>query len=1287
MFGQLYPSGPQTLYADLLKPVTLASENDYGLAIYSSQPIGIPGGDWGTGMLGLTQFEDMNPRYNPYSIPIGVKLMEGERKRPITATGCLDDSQFRQPGQTDYAFCALIETYQRQPPNNRNPQVTSLTNVTRYSGVIVTQNNITVKTDYGVGYPITYMEGYVQSSTNAGAFVYPPLGLRATPFFYRSAKRSIFADASDLLYPNMSIPIDKTGIVITTPRNQSNLFWTNVSIDSTIGQRGETGTIKTYFSSFHIYPRSELEDVITECNVPIGFEYKQDMFQCPSDAAPVSFGDMDLNDLDPVGLDPQNNRLPPNLISFRFFIPYTPDTTIYQLTYYTYANPVAIIHMRLGLFSTNTSYVASFSALPQYQLIEETEEIELVNVDDTTIIANLKTPQKLIQNKTYAIGVWSDTLLYGPQAQWGENAAGANLPYNTIGEDGQFPKQILALGGQTGVQPMAAVGCVAKERLITVPWCATFGHYFETDRGWMLDRHEYTGTLWGLSTLYHNEWGSYHIMTAGNGTYQETLQRVEDPPDPTYWRAKQAEDVKAGRRHADGRPVGRGFSNGRAGGIWSRPCTARCTRLLRRPACIFCVIACRLPLLCCMCLSRRALHRNLNNFVTQSQDFIYVESKSGLSVDVNGFTMVLNIENEWEQVVFAVTINAIQNRGSPVYTLQEAGWYNSGYEMHIVVNNASAPAPECPLAVEDVAWNLVFLDVEPFTFPFITACTGMAQMQSTYGDNRVADYVDDYEGHTLKKGIVYTYNFTAKAGNVIRQISIDILNNTHLDMWVNAYLGIYGADGTLLSEAVPINFLEPWDMMVVSDMDPVYVKEDGLFYVAITFDHDFFVATGTSTGLSMTHTGRGLPMTFKPDGVSRAPPLVAYGCVTSSHYFCGSFQYYQGDDYSPVALDYLYQGLLLAEGPNGTNANGFWQSILYGVGYFTTYVRIARYASNFVTGWTDIMLTRPGNATNNYIYTDGNGGAALDGIGLSFITTDDYGYEVTISYNATTGLYADSTDPQMGVQLLQTFVIKPVNFSAGLPQCSFLYLESDIQPVSSLANKSVCHENNAPVRWGDADPTDYFYDEEGMSTNYYTDITLSPFNTGPTYSNVTQLVLNIGANANVFAHVRMALYLNNTLLAESDEVTLENPQDATLYFTLNQTVTLFPASLYYIAMWTDVTLYMAAGWDYSGLCYYGITYGYDLQPWPATVGSVEALYTNCHPIAVAALGCAVAGGAPYVPPVDPNCPPSNGTQARLRGEARRLLGRLRVRQYARQLCRVHPRHAAGRVVCHHRQVQ
>ena len=533
----LYPSGEQTLYANLLQPVVLDSEGDYGLAIYSDSPLDLAGGPADTGVYGLGQFADMSYGFNNYGVPQGVMIYGYGVRHPISATGCLDSSQFRQPNHTYYAFCALVESYQREPANNSNPLVTSLTNVTRYSGVIAVQSNVSVQTSYGTGYPITYMEGEVQVSSNAGAFVYPPLGLRATPFFYRSSASSsssssgLFSNASDLLYPNMSIPVDRSGILFTTTRNQSVLYCTNVSVDSTIGQRGEAGTTNTYFSSFDIFPADQLEQVITACNVPIGFQYYADNFQCAPDAAPVSWGDTDLV-YNMNSQDVTRDGLPPNLIAFRFFTAWTPNTTIYTLSYYTYANPIAVVHMRMGLFATNTSFVDSFSAMPQYQLLEQTEEIELVNVDEQMIITTLTRPVNLTQNHTYAIGVWSDSLLYGPQYDWWQEA-GAPLPYSAVDIDGSFPKQVQAFGAQTALQPMSANGCVAKERLIAIHWCASFAQVI--DRGYGESEavvHRFQGTFWVLSTPYQNEWGTYHIITAGNGTYHQDWEDLHYPPSP-----------------------------------------------------------------------------------------------------------------------------------------------------------------------------------------------------------------------------------------------------------------------------------------------------------------------------------------------------------------------------------------------------------------------------------------------------------------------------------------------------------------------------------------------------------------------------------------------------------------------------------------------------------------------------------------------------------------------------------------------------------------------------------
>ena len=235
------------------------------------------------------------------------------------------------------------------------------------------------------------------------------------------------------------------------------------------------------------------------------------------------------------------------------------------------------------------------------------------------------------------------------------------------------------------------------------------------------------------------------------------------------------------------------------------------------------------------------------------------------------------------------------------------------------------------------------------------------------------------------------------------------------------------------------------------------------------------------------------------------------------------------------------------------------------------FARIARYAANFRVSVTDILLSRPGNASSssiNYFYTQSTNGAVLDQVGITFLTSDDFGYPLTILYNSSLGLYDDTTNAQLGVELLQTWTLKPIDFTVGVPQCSFLDLETVITPNSTLTNTSTCAGGAQAVVWGDLEADDYFYDEEGLYSSQFSIITLSPINTGPMNSSVSQVALTLGQNGNVFAHIRMGIYdLNDTLLADTQEVTVDNPQDTTLFFTLSRPVLLRANSLYYIAYW------------------------------------------------------------------------------------------------------------------------
>ena len=848
----------------------------------------------------------------------------------------------------------------------------------------------------------------------------------------------------------------------------------------------------------------------------------------------------------------------------------------------------AIVHMRLGLFKTNDSYVDSFSALPEYQLLQQTNEIELVNADESLIVANLITPVPLKQGATYAIGVWSDALLYGPQANWGVEASGLPMAYNAISKTGAFPSALTALGGSTGTLPMGVNACAARQSLVTFQWCATFSGYVLIDNLWFLITRYYSGYLTGLSTQYKNDWGQYYILTAGNGTFLETSTEVAPPPG-----------FPPNRTWALTSPEQRTET---AVGTW-----------------------------------------NLNNFQVQSPDYFYVTPNNGMYLDPKGIQLIVMVDEEQYNSVFAVIISSFRPRGSPTWFYQESieQDYQDAYSpvpnsaASFIVNFGAGAMPTC--STPYTPWDLVYPDA-----PMDVACTGLAQLQSTYGDYRVLDYANNREGNLVQPNTIYTTNFTAYTGTLLTQVSFDILNNNMSFNTVTAYIGVWAANNTLLATSGPVWMLEMLDQMIVAWLTPsVTLDYTGTYTIGVWFDQPFYVATSTQQGPTMVWPNYGLPTTLATTGMAPIPPIVAYGCVQATHSFCGSFQYYQGDNYSPMAIDFLYQGLLKVDTTaGGTNAWGTWYPIIYGVGHLSQFLRVAAYANNWRIGFTDIILANAGNATSNHVYINSTYGSQLDNGGLTFVTDDDFGYGFGLYYNETLGEYFDSTNAQLGAELLNTFTLRPVDLTVGVPQCSFLDLETVISPAGSLFNNTQCNANNNsyPVMWGDDLSADFFYDNEGLFHNEFYIITFTPFNTGPDYSMISQLAVALVSNANVFAHIRMALYdQNNTFMMGTNEIQIDNPRDNTYYFQLDKPVALQPASTYYVAYWADMALFSAAGSAFNAECFYGEQYGYDLGPWPVTIGSREAEFYDCHALPVAALGCTSAGQPPAPPAGCPDC--------------------------------------------------
>jgi hypothetical protein len=199
-------------------------------------------------------------------------------------------------------------------------------------------------------------------------------------------------------------------------------------------------------------------------------------------------------------------------------------------------------------------------------------------------------------------------MIYGPSANWGVDAPGLQLAYTTVDQYGSFPGSVFALGGYYGTQPVAVSACAARQTLISFSWCASFASYFSVLNLEYVQKRYYSGTFWALSTAYRNEWGSYWIVVAGNGTTLVNTTLITPNPAPP------APPLSDNRTSA-------------VFGTW-----------------------------------------NLNNFQTQSPDFLYDPSTTpeGVRLDRQGIQIIVNDD-----------ANEVSQRATPIAPLSRS--YCSSY--------------------------------------------------------------------------------------------------------------------------------------------------------------------------------------------------------------------------------------------------------------------------------------------------------------------------------------------------------------------------------------------------------------------------------------------------------------------------------------------------------------------------------------------------------------------------------------------------------------------------------
>ena len=577
-------------------------------------------------------------------------------------------------------------------------------------------------------------------------------------------------------------------------------------------------------------------------------------------------------------------------------------------------------------------------------------------------------------------------MVLGPSAYWGYDAPAQYIPFGMIDAQGSFPPVVNALGGYSGIQPVAAASCAAGQSTLNFSFCAQFATYQTWDNVEYTWTRLFTGTLTVLSTPYTNAWGTYHIVVGGSGFYVSNGTEISVATPPQL-------------------PFDSSYS-------WSTTGTW-----------------------------------NLNSFQQPTNNFLYSSTNGGKPlVDDSGVQLI--VHDEWDNV-FAVVISAFLANGSPtwryVYSTEQDydnTYYQSPSSAAQFQVTAGQSPPTCPIAVIPLNY------IVPAFVQEQTTCTGLAQVVSTYGDNNVFDYVHDQEGNALQPNTVYTVPFSALQGSTVQQMSFDVLNNADISQVITVQLGVYSSSGALLSGVVSINLTQVIDQQLFVDLpSPIVIPATGGYYLALIASQALRMATSSYPSPSMSYTGKGLPSTFTASASAFTIPLAAHGCVTATHSMCASFQYFVGGGYSPLFTAYVYQALLFLDSSTRlTSASGTANPVVYAVGHMSVFVRPVYEGLSYLTSFSTFSLSPLQSGQTNFsVYSQSTSGATLDRRGLSF--ANGLGYNFSLFYDPSLAAYADSTNVQLGSQLLSRLTIQPMDLSKGVPSCSLVHLPQTVSPA------------------------------------------------------------------------------------------------------------------------------------------------------------------------------------------------------------------------------------------------
>jgi len=383
-------------------------------------------------------------------------------------------------------------------------------------------------------------------------------------------------------------------------------------------------------------------------------------------------------------------------------------------------------------------------------------------------------------------------------------------------------------------------------------------------------------------------------------------------------------------------------------------------------------------------------------------------------------------------------------------------------------------------------------------------------------------------------------------------------------------MGLYDAATNLLMAQTPaLSLTQALDQVIpVNLATPVTIAAGQRYYIALIANAPLEVATSaTATNPSMQFTwAGGLPTTFAADGNAVAISIAAFVCVSTTHSFCGYYQYYVPASGNTVSL--MYQGLIQTVGSPQTNTYGTYLPITAAAGRLTSYVR----TSGTPTQTTQVYTFQQKLGTTANLYTASATNVALDSSGLVVQVSNEVASQ--LCFNSSINKVDESwrgIDKEQDL-LYSGFNVIALNAGTGIPSCGLPILPHSEPDRPALPT---CPAGEEQVWYGDADNYDVQYNSDGVYYAPAGQIFLRPVTTHATKGTMlSQVKFAPNTNWNTVNRVRLGLYTSNfTFLAGTTDIRMINPYNQMFTGILSSPQYLAPNTKYYLAMWTENAIY------------------------------------------------------------------------------------------------------------------